>query len=144
MLPPTINGYNFFECSSALQKAIRRADHAVAGYFALELWSSGYGNYVWKRLYTISAEDCWGLITGEIDALHNGYVLVNKGQPEQKGSKPSNLKIVHQEGDYVIYESAHLWQVKVNFKKTNLDTTKFMAIFSLACGKLLSYFNKKH
>ena len=24
-------------------------------------------------------------ITGEIDALHNGYVLVNKGQPEQKG-----------------------------------------------------------
>lgn len=85
MLPPTINGYNFFECSSALQKAIRRADHAVAGYFALELWSSGYGNYVWKRLYTISAEDCWGLITNEIDSLHNGYVLVNKNQPEQKG-----------------------------------------------------------
>ena len=29
-------------------------------------------------------------------------------QPEQKGSKPSNLKIVHQDGDYAIYESAHL------------------------------------
>lgn len=27
---------------------------------ALELWYSGYGNYVWKRLLTISAEDCWG------------------------------------------------------------------------------------
>ena len=63
-------------------------------------------------------------------------------QPEQKGSKPSNLKIVHQEGDFVIYESAHLWQVKVNFKKTNIDTTKFMAIFSAACGKLLKYFGE--
>ena len=33
----TINNYDFFECSSAMQKAIRRADAAVAGYFALEL-----------------------------------------------------------------------------------------------------------
>lgn len=40
---------------------------------------------VWKRLYTISAEDCWGLITHEIDALHNGYVLVNRGAKEPKG-----------------------------------------------------------
>ena len=62
--------------------------------------------------------------------------------PEQKGSKPSNLKIVHQDGDFVIYESAHLWQVKVNFKKSNIDTTKFMAIFSAACGKLLKYFGE--
>ena len=62
--------------------------------------------------------------------------------PEQKGSKPSNLKIVHQDGDFVIYESAHLWQVKVNFKKTDIDTTKFMAIFSAACGKLLKYFGE--
>lgn len=33
-----------------MQKAIRRADAAVAGYFALELWTSGYRDYVWKRL----------------------------------------------------------------------------------------------
>jgi hypothetical protein len=51
---------------------------------------------------------------------------------------------VHQEGDFVIYESAHLWQVKVNFKKTNNDTTKFMAIFTSACQKLLKYFGDKH
>ena len=63
-------------------------------------------------------------------------------QPEQKGSKPSNLKIVHQEGDFVIYESAHLWQVKVNFKKSNIDTTMFMQVFTTACGKLLNYFKK--
>ena len=37
----------------AMQKAIRRADAAVAGFFALELWTSGYRDYVWKRLFTI-------------------------------------------------------------------------------------------
>ena len=63
--------------------------------------------------------------------------------PEQKGSKPSNLKIVHQGNDFVIYESAHLWQVKVNFQKTNDDTSKFMGIFTKACNILVKYFNKK-
>lgn len=29
-----------------MQKAIRRADAAVAGYFGLELWHSGYRDYV--------------------------------------------------------------------------------------------------
>ena len=63
-------------------------------------------------------------------------------QPEQKGSKPSNLKIVHQEGDYVIYESAHLWQVKVNFKKSNVDSENFLQVFTSACSKLVGYLKK--
>lgn len=81
----TINNYDFFECSSAMQKAIRRADASVAGYFALELWHSGYRDYVWKRLYTISAEDCYGLITQEIEALWQGHELVNKRAIAPKG-----------------------------------------------------------
>lgn len=40
---------------------------------------------MWKRLYTISAEDCYGIITKEIDALYNGYMLVNKGAKQEKG-----------------------------------------------------------
>ena len=68
----TVGGYDFFEVSSAMQKAIRRADAAVAGFFALELWTSGYRDYVWKRLFTISAEDCYGIVTGEIEALWQG------------------------------------------------------------------------
>ena len=44
----TICGYDFFEVSSAMQKAIRRADVRVAGFFALELWSSNFRDYVWK------------------------------------------------------------------------------------------------
>jgi len=47
----------------------------------LELWHSGFGNCVWKRLLTISAEDCWGLLTAEIKALHESYMFVNKGVP---------------------------------------------------------------
>ncbi len=53
MIIRTIQGYDFFEVSSAMQKAIWRADVKVAGFFALELWTSGYIDYVWKRLFTI-------------------------------------------------------------------------------------------
>ena len=45
----TKRGYDFGEVSSAMQKAIRRADTRLAGYWALELWHSGFGNYVWNR-----------------------------------------------------------------------------------------------
>jgi len=84
-IPRTLNGYDFFECSSAMQKAVRRGDAKTAGYFALELWHSGYRDYVWKRLFTISAEDCFGLITGEIESLWQGHELVNKTAKEPKG-----------------------------------------------------------
>ena len=80
----TQRGYDFGEVSSAMQKAIRRADARLAGYWALELWHSGFGNYVWKRLLTVSAEDVWGLITGEIKALHESYVFVNKTVPAKQ------------------------------------------------------------
>lgn len=81
----TVRNYDFFEASSTMQKAIRRNDVKTAGYFALELWHSKYGKYVWKRLYTISAEDCAGIITQEIEALHKGYLLVNEGSKTPKG-----------------------------------------------------------
>lgn len=85
MIIRTKHGYDFFEVSSAMQKAIRRADAAVAGYFALELWESGFRDYVWKRLFTISAEDCHGLITAEVEALWQGHELVNKNNNEPRG-----------------------------------------------------------
>lgn len=85
MIIRTVHGYDFYEVSSAMQKAIRRADSKVAGFFALELWTSGFRDYVWKRLFTISAEDCYGLITSEIEALWQGHELVNKGKKDPKG-----------------------------------------------------------
>ena len=75
MIIRTTNGYDFFEVSSAMQKAIRRGDARTAGFFALELWHSGYRDYVWKRLFTISAEDCYGIITAEVEALCAKYPL---------------------------------------------------------------------
>ena len=53
----TKRGYPFPAVSSAMQKAIRRGDAKLAGHWALELWASGFGHYVWRRLLTVSAED---------------------------------------------------------------------------------------
>ena len=81
----TTRGYDFYEVASAMQKAIRRADAKVAGYFALELWHSGYVEYVWRRLFTISAEDCYGIITKEIESLYKAYLFINEKAKEPKG-----------------------------------------------------------
>lgn len=80
----TERGYDFYEVASALQKSIRRGQTNVAGYFAIELWESGYGEYCWKRLLTISAEDCFGIITTEIQSLYSAYKMVQVSG-KQKG-----------------------------------------------------------
>lgn len=76
----TKRNYSFGEVSSALQKSIRRGDARMAGYWAIELFESGFHDYVWRRLYTISAEDVYGIITQEVRALHTGFELVNHGR----------------------------------------------------------------
>lgn len=75
----TQRGYDFYEVASALQKSIRRGDTKLAGYMALELFPR-YANYCWKRLLTISAEDCYGVITQEIKALYDSFWVINKGK----------------------------------------------------------------
>lgn len=80
----TKNGYDFFEVSSTLQKSIRRGDTKVAGICALELLPF-YHKYVWKRLLTISAEDCYGIITREIEALYRSFQFINQGAKSMKG-----------------------------------------------------------
>jgi replication-associated recombination protein RarA len=78
MVIVTVRGYALLEVSSALQKAIRRGDAKRAGYWAVELFESGYQQYLWRRLLTISAEDCWGVITHEIEALHRSWVVIHR------------------------------------------------------------------
>ena len=80
---PTKRGYSFPAVSSAMQKAIRRGDAKLAGYWALELWASGYGQYVWRCLLTVSAEDCWGILTAEVKALHDSYTEINRNIPSK-------------------------------------------------------------
>ena len=73
----TRNGHNMYDMSSMLQKAIRRGDIERAGYAAMELFGK-YHSYLWKRLITISAEDCYGIMTREIIALKFADDEVNK------------------------------------------------------------------
>lgn len=61
----TRNGHNLFEVSSLIQKAIRRSDTGMALYATAELLQT-YRHYLWKRLLTVSAEDCHDMVTGTI------------------------------------------------------------------------------
>lgn len=61
-----------------MQKAIRRGDAKLAGYWAIELFESGYAEYVWRRLLVISAEDCWGILTQEVESLYRGWQQIDK------------------------------------------------------------------
>lgn len=79
----TQRGYDFYEVASALQKSIRRGDVRLAGYMALELFPK-YSEYCWKRLLTISAEDCYGIITKEIMALYEAFKVINKGKKAEE------------------------------------------------------------
>jgi len=79
----TKNGYSMYEMSSMVQKAIRRCDIPHAAYAANEL-SVNYRQYLWRRLLTVSAEDCYGIMTKEIIALQQADEIVNeKNKPGQ-------------------------------------------------------------
>ena len=67
------NGHSIFEISSLIQKALRRSDTRMALYAAAEMLPK-YRNYLWKRLLTVSAEDCHDMITQKIVKLHDGDV----------------------------------------------------------------------
>jgi len=80
----TARGYHLSEVASALQKAIRRNDARTAGYFAIELMESGYAPYAWRRLLTVSAEDCAGTVTAGIEALHDSCLVIKASSPSRK------------------------------------------------------------
>ena len=78
----TKNDYNMYDMSSMLQKAVRRGDLDRAGFAANELFYS-YERYTWKRLITISAEDCYGIMTKEIIALKIASDIVNEKRKKE-------------------------------------------------------------
>lgn len=87
-VPPTKNGYDFFECTSSLQKAIRRGDENNALFFAVEMYDSGRAEYVWQRLFVMVSEDI-GLANPELPqqiwSLYQMYLYLNgkSGEPEK-------------------------------------------------------------
>lgn len=91
----TKKGYNFFEATSAFQKAIRRSDEPVALYFAVEFFNSGYDEYLWKRIKVITSEDI-GLadpnLISTVQFLHQSYSELKTGK---KDNKPERLFLIH-------------------------------------------------
>jgi len=72
---------------SALQKSIRRGDVKMAGYWACEMWQSGFDAYFWRRILIISAEDVAGIVTLEVLALHDAYCIINKHRKGDGGGQ---------------------------------------------------------
>lgn len=64
----TKHGHVMFEISSMIQKSLRRSDSNSAYYAANEMVDR-YRNYLWKRLLTVSLEDCHDMVTAEIYKL---------------------------------------------------------------------------
>ena len=64
----TRSGLSFWEVTSAMQNAIRKGDYELAGFAMWELLPQ-YTAYLRKRLLVISAEDCFGVITKEVEPL---------------------------------------------------------------------------
>lgn len=83
----TKNGYEFFEVTSAFQKSVRRGLEDDALYWGLELYKSGYREYVWKRIMVMTSEDI-GLAEPElptrINALYNFFSLFNKDEKQKE------------------------------------------------------------
>ena len=94
-IPPTKNGYNYFEVISTIQKAIRRSDEQNALFFSVEVVESGKDEALWRRLKVITSEDV-GLASlsapAVIEALHSAYKEAKK---LKKPSKPERLMITH-------------------------------------------------
>ena len=92
----TQGGYDFFEISSALQKCIRRGMEDEALHWAVELYASGYGEYVWKRLRIMSSEDV-GLaepgISSEIWSLY--MMFKESAKNKNDGAEPQRLFLTH-------------------------------------------------
>lgn len=87
--------YNLMEVASCLQKAIRRGDTQLAGYMAIEMFESGFARYCWKRLLTVSAEDCAGIVTQEVKALFDSWmVLTDEGKKQRSRIFVSKAVIV--------------------------------------------------
>lgn len=71
-------GTTCFEMSSMIQKAdspVVTSPHAA---YAANEMSVKYRAYLWKRLLTVSAEDCYGIMTKEIMALKEADDYVNQ------------------------------------------------------------------
>lgn len=86
--------YDFYECSSAFQKSIRRGNEKDALFFGFELYASGYSKYIWKRMLIIASEDI-GLaddsVAVKLNALHSNWCAISDGG----GGNGDSIPFIH-------------------------------------------------
>ncbi len=113
----TRKNYDFFECSSAFQKSVRRGIEKDALFFGIELYGSGYSNYLWKRIFIICSEDI-GLANPDLpqrlQALYQNWLIISK-----KNINDGALPVIHS-----IVELCRSKKSRV------LDEAKVWALFS--------------
>lgn len=94
----TQGGYLNSECTSAMQKCIRRGMEEGALFWATELDLAGYGAYVWKRLQIIASEDI-GLadpcVCIQVRALYENWVEHRKNAPKERRNVTGRIFLVH-------------------------------------------------
>jgi replication-associated recombination protein RarA len=92
----TQSGYLNSECTSAMQKCIRRGLEEEALFWATELDLAGYGAYVWKRLRIIATEDV-GLadpnLCVQVRILYENWIEQRKKKDDR--SLAERLFLVH-------------------------------------------------
>jgi replication-associated recombination protein RarA len=94
----TESGYLNSECTSAMQKCIRRGLEEEALFWATELDLAGYGAYVWKRLQIIASEDI-GLadpnVCVQVRALYEDWVEQRKNAEKDRRTITGRIFLVH-------------------------------------------------
>ena len=92
----TRNGHPLGEVASAFQKAIRRGLEDEALHWGVELDTSNYGEYAWKRMRIMTSEDV-GLaepfLAATIYALYQNWVDQRRKRDVKHG--PERLFLVH-------------------------------------------------
>lgn len=65
----TESGYNMYDILSCMQKSIRRGIYNLAAFSANELRIK-FRKVMWNRLFVISSEDCFGILSKELYELY--------------------------------------------------------------------------
>lgn len=116
----TRKNYDFFECSSAFQKSIRRNNQKEAIFFGMELYCSGYSSYTWKRLLIIASEDVGTADSNSailINTLYENFKIIAEKDMEE-ASLPFIHAIVHlcEAEKTRIIDKWKMWALKSNYK----------------------------
>lgn len=150
----TKHGYNMYEVSSMLQKAIRRGnkDEAI---FAVRELASFSKNLVWHRLKTVSAEDCIDFATSailreEVDFDSATIALVNARKNRDSDYFACNLlnsrdriEIPYNTSNQYPTKNGHgIEDVKKSLEKAITETPRDFKLIGYCANELMVRYRK--